>query len=169
MALITTIGGDTADSYGSVAAADAYCEAHGITAWADLDDEEDKEPALRKATQWMDGQFRGRIKGRKTNATQSLAFPRVGCTDEDGNEFDDDVIPAPWLAATFEAAAREADNIGTLFPDVDRKTSSEKVGPIAVSYEPGQDGKTDLTVIDNLVSGLLSSGGSATWGFLARA
>lgn len=169
MALITTVGGDTSDSYATVAEADAYAEAHGFTAWLDLDDEEDKEPALRKSTQWMDGKFRGQIKGRKTNATQALAMPRVGCTDEDGNAFDDDVIPLVWKNASIEAALREADTPGTLFPDVERETSSEKVGPIAVSYVAGASAKTDLTVIENLVSGLLTAGGSASFGFLLRA
>lgn len=169
MALITTVGGATSDSYATVAEADTYAEAHGFTDWLDLDDEEEKEPALRKGTQYMDGKFRGSIKGRKTEATQALAFPRTGCSDEDGNEFDDDVIPAPWKNASMEAAFRESANAGTLFPDVERRTSSEKVGPISVSYEAGAEVKTDLTVIDNLVSGLLVTGGSATFGFLARA
>jgi hypothetical protein len=169
MALVTTVGGADSDSYATIAEADAYAEAHGYTAWADLDDDEAKAPALRNATLYMDGHFRGQIKGKKTDATQALAFPRTGCSDEDGNEIDDDVIPRVWKNATIEAAIREADNPGILNPDIERKTSSEKVGPIAVSYEPGQDGKTELTVIDTLVSGLLSTGGSATWGFLARA
>lgn len=169
MALITTVGGDTADSYPTIAEADAYAEAHGYTDWADLDDDEDKAPALRKGTQWMDGHFRGSIKGRKTSATQSLAFPRDGCTDEDGNEFDDDVIPLVWKQATIEAAIVEAADTGTLFPNIDRKTASEKVGPLAVTYEPGQTGVVELTVIENLVSGLLTSGGSASFGFLSRA
>lgn len=167
--LITEVGSADADSYATIAQADAYCEAHGITAWADLDDDEDKAPALRKATQYMDGKFRGQIKGRKADAEQALAFPRVGCTDEDGNLFDDDVIPRVWLNATIEAAAREADEPGILTPDVERQTSSEKVGPIAVTYVAGADAATELTVIDNLVSGLLTSGGSASFGFLLRA
>jgi hypothetical protein len=169
MALITTVGADNADSYATVAEADTYAEAHGYTAWADLDDTEDKEPALRKATQWMDGHFRGSIKGRKTDATQALAIPRTGLTDEDGNEFDDDVIPLVWKQATIEAAIVEAGEPGTLFPNVDRKTSSEKVGPLAVTYEPGQTGVVELTVIEGLVSGLLGAGGSASFGFLLRA
>lgn len=169
MALVTTIGSASADSYPTIAEADTYCELHGITAWADLDDDDDKAPALRKATQWMDGNFRGRIKGRKTDAEQALAFPRKGCTDEDGNEFDDDVIPSCWKNATIEVAAREAETPGTLFPDVDRLTQSERIGPIAVTYVDHAPVKVDLTVVANLVSGLLSTGGTATFGFLLRA
>lgn len=169
MALITTVGAANADSYVTIAEADTYCESHGITAWSDLDDDDEKAPALRKATQFMDGKFRGLIKGRKADADQALAFPRVGCSDEDGNEFDDDVIPAVWKYATIEAAAREADSAGTLFPDLERETSSEKVGPIAVSYVAGAEVKTELTVVDNLVSGLLLTGSASSFGFLARA
>ena len=169
MPLTTTVGGDSSDSYATVAEADAYAEAHGFADWADLDDEESKEPALRKAAQWMDGKYRGQIKGRKTESTQALAFPREGCTDEDGNDIDSDVIPTAWKNAQMEAAIREALNSGVLFPDLERTTSSEKVGPIAVTYEPGQPTKTELTVIDSLVSGFLTSGGSATYGFLLRA
>lgn len=168
MALIATVGASNADSYPTLAEADLYCETHGITAWDDFDDEEDKEPALRKATQYMDGKYRGRLKGRKTDAEQSLAFPRSGCSDEDGNEFDDDVIPSVWKYATIEAAAREADNPGTLFPDVDRLTQSEKIGSIAVTYVAGADTKPDLTVIDSLVSGLLTTGATESFGFLMR-
>lgn len=169
MALITTVSSATADSVVTLAEADTYCESRGYTAWADLDDEEGKEPAIRLANQWAEGKYRGQIKGRKTEATQARAFPRIGCSDEDGNLFEDDVIPDVWKQAIIEAAQREAANPGILFPDVERKTSSEKVGPIAISYEAGAESKTDLTVIDNLVSGLLSAGGTATFGFLARA
>lgn len=169
MALITTIGSATADSYASLSQAGTYCEQRGYTHWADLDDEEDKEPALRKATQWIDGKFRGQIKGRKADAEQALAFPREGCSDEDGNEIDSDVIPTVWLHAVIEAAQREAANPGTLFPDVERETASERVGPIAVTYVAGADQKTELTAVESMVSGLLASGGTANWGFLARA
>lgn len=169
MAIVTTVGGPSANSYATVAEADLYCAEHGITAWDDLDDDDEKAPALLKATQWMDGNFRGSIKGRKANADQALAFPRKGCSDEDGNAFDEDVIPTCWKNATIEVAAREGDNPGTLFPDLDRLTQSEKIGSISVTYVKGDSAKVELTVVDNLISGLLVSGGNTITGFLSRA
>ena len=66
----TGAGLPDADSYASVAQADAYHLKRRTTAWAALDDSE-KESLLIKATEYMVGQYRARWKGRRRISTQA--------------------------------------------------------------------------------------------------
>ncbi len=171
MALITTPGDEEADSYVSVAEADLYCISYGYTAWDALDDDDDKGPLLRKATAYLDNQYRGQWKGKATSATQALAWPRDGATNEDFRPIDDDVIPRVLKHAAIEAAVAENASPGTLFPQpntTDRLTKMERVGPIEVMYEPGAVAQTEIDAVADLVLGLLIGGGGTT-GFLKRA
>ncbi len=170
MALITTPGDEESDSYVTIVEADAYCIAYGHTAWDALDDDDDKEPLLRKATAYLDNTYRGQWKGKKTSGSQALAWPRCRATDEDGRKIEDDVLPRELKHATIEAAIAENAAVGTLFPATERITKSEKVGPIAVTYadEVSTDTQVEIPAVADAVSGLLIAGGGTT-GFLLRA
>lgn len=73
MALVATVGAANADSYITLAEADAYLAARfGTAAWDALSDD-DKEKALRQATREVD---RHRFRGSKAFVDGSLQFPR---------------------------------------------------------------------------------------------
>jgi hypothetical protein len=167
MTLTTTVGGASSDSYIGLTEADSYHEARGRTTWVDGDDDA-KEAALRIATTYIDGRFRGKWKGTKAEETQALSWPRVGVIDE-GFELDEMVLPIALEQACAEAAFREFTTSGTLFPDLDRLTKSERVGPLAVEYIGGADPRAEFTFVNDLLGGLLASGSSGGTSFLLRA
>ena len=94
MALDNTAGSPTTDSYVSLADANAYHLAHGGAAWDGPSvTDETKEAALRSAVRYLDNTYRGRWKGLRATATQSLAWPRRDVVDEDGFAIAASVIP----------------------------------------------------------------------------
>lgn len=78
MALVveTGAGDPTAESYLSVAGADAYHAAHGDpAAWSGATTGT-KEAALRAATQYVDDKYAKRWKGQRKTLEQALRWPR---------------------------------------------------------------------------------------------
>lgn len=143
-----------ADSYVSVADATAYHAAMGNAAWAALDTDE-KEWALRRATQYIDVRYNYR--GSPLRSTQALAWPRTS---------------SPWpvqavIAATCEAALRARDG---LFRDVEGgDVLSEQAGKIAVTYAPSNSsGQVRYFLVDSLLAPY-TMGGSALSVRLERA
>lgn len=174
MALDTTVGGANAESYVAV---------DDFKAWADNlgksygpDSPPDKiEQALRRATLYIDGRYRGRWTGKRATATQALAWPREYAVDEEGEDIAETVIPNAVIWATSEAAIREIASPGSLSPDLVRggavKSETKRVGPIekSVVYQDSASERTALTAIDDILSGLLVSGGrTGSTGFLER-
>lgn len=107
MALIveTGSGSTTAESYLSVADADTYLAAYGQTSWA-ATATGSKEIALRKATRYIDTKFSARWKGKRSNETQALDFPRQNITDYDGWTISSTIVPQKLKDATAELAFR---------------------------------------------------------------
>ena len=160
MPLITTPGAANADSYASLAEALAYHAAKGNAAWAASTDAL-REPALRRATVWVDGTYRARWPGLRVNGrTQALDWPRSGVTDADGYAVDHMTIPAEINSATCEAALRELAVPGSLSPDYVGSTQvqSATAGPVSVTYKDGSGigGVLPvLTVVDGILARLL--------------
>jgi hypothetical protein len=102
MAIDATVGGNSSNSYLSLADADSLiAERVGDTsAWTDAQDS-DKEKALISATRRLDQQT---FKGCKTLNTQALKWPRYDVEDEDGYPYASDSIPIPIKHATAELA-----------------------------------------------------------------
>lgn len=74
MALVTTIGGSTSDSYVTLAEADDYFDARfGSDVWTAPASDADKEKALKQAARHL-GRFR--FVGQRNSPTQALSFPR---------------------------------------------------------------------------------------------
>lgn len=72
------------DSYVSVADADTYWLDRNNSVWAAAATE-DKEKALRFATEYIDGSYDGRWIGEHPGAaSQVLAWPRNGAVDSEG-------------------------------------------------------------------------------------
>jgi hypothetical protein len=169
--LDTTAGGPDADSYISAADATAYHALRGNDGWLDGDDTS-WDQALRRATTYMDGFYRGMWKGKRTNVAppeQALAWPRTGAADEDGVSVDPNSIPRVIKYACAEAALRELTVVGALTPDLAPETVKESIGSISVEYVQGAEKRLDLTIINDLLDGLLVNGGNSSVTFFARA
>ena len=107
MALVLVIedgtGRSDANSYASVADADAYHEAHlYATAWTGASTP-NKEKALAMATRLVDGEFV--FHGARRTTAQALQWPREGCPDMDGGDvLASNAVPKGVVVATCELA-----------------------------------------------------------------
>ncbi len=101
MTLDATIGTPTANSYATVADADAYLAVRGNTsAWTALDPTQ-KEAKLQWAALWLDTLS---FSGTRGTYTQALQWPRVGVVDRDGYYISG--LPAELKKAQSELAFR---------------------------------------------------------------
>lgn len=118
-------GLSNANSYSTVAYADAYFADRGITTWAGTDAL--KENWLIRATDYIDLRFRTRFKGRTLNTTQALAFPRVvysvecfpddikkACCEYALRAKDAALAPDPVVSATGQAVAKTEEKVGPI-------------------------------------------------------
>lgn len=146
MALIVETGEGLpgAESFASVADADAYLGDRGHTAWAALA-EPAKEAALRLATDHMEAVY-GRLwrSERRTDA-QGLSWPRVGWAG----------VPVAVRNACAELALRAA--AGPLMPDQGPAVQSEQVGPLLVAYQDGARQGVRFVAVDLMLAPLLSA------------
>ena len=155
-----------ADSYVSVAEADAYATAYGNTTWAGATAPE-KEAALRRATRYVDGRYAGRWPGYKLNGrTQALAWPRKSVLDSYGGTVASNEVPREIVSATIEVALREQVDPGALAPDFipGQRVVSESVGNISVTYADEGGGSTlrpTVIVVDEILWPLLLAGGTS--------
>jgi hypothetical protein len=145
-----------ADSYASVAAADAYFLARGNATWAAALTA-DKESALVRATQSLDGRCSWR--GVRLTSAQGLRWPRALAIDDDGYSLDG--VPLRLRYATIEAAVVELGKPGALTTALARggQIRREKVGEIEIEYSGGAPVKTAYPAVDGYLSALVESGG----------
>ena len=169
MTIDVSTGTATSESYVSVADAEAYAADHGLAFSGEV---ADQEAALRRATSWVDATYRGKFPGQRVNGrSQALEWPRSYAKDAAGNDVDSATIPAEIQSATIEAAVRELATPSSLSPDVVPGQIKTLTAVEGIQWEAnpsgvGADGqKPVLTVIDGILSGLLSSGN----GMLLRA
>lgn len=175
MALIVTPGASNADAFVSVAACDAYCEAHGLTDWtgAASSPADIKEAAIRRATAYLSNAFSW--KGYRVNGrSQSLAWPRADVEDDERNTVDPAAIPVEIVQACCHIAAAEAANPGVMNPSVDltARVKREKVGLIEVEYagvaNQAELSRPVLLVVGDLVGGLIAGGTNSIVGVAIR-
>ena len=130
----TGTGNPDAQSYASVADADAYvADFHESTEWANAS-EPRKERALRRATRFVDA---NRFVGVRGWEDQALNWPRALVGYVDGQEIFSDQIPLAIREATMEAALKDVEG-DDLLPDHDGgtvKSESSTVGPIQTSTQ----------------------------------
>jgi hypothetical protein len=140
-----------AESYVSVADATDYFTRFGNPAWSG--EVPDLEAALRRATQYIDAEYR--FKGCKLNDTQALQWPRDGQTMACfGLSW-----PVPQLQqACAELAVRSLS--GSLYTDQsDAAVKSESIGPISVTYASSSNsGQTRYVIADDLLAAFTMSG-----------
>lgn len=151
-------GKEDANSYGSVAGADAYFAERGVTAWTGSDTV--KQQNLIKATDYIDTRFSQKFKGYVLypDTPQALAFPRTAF----------DGMPTALLKATYEYALRSLTNPLAPDPVVSSvggavKREKKKVGPLERETEY-VEGTTSVMMFkpypmaDALIAKLLNSG-----------
>lgn len=141
--VITTVGGNTSNSYSSVAEADAYFETVLYTDDWDGADQTTKEKALITASQLLDAKYDWA--GNQTTLTdeggvgagQRLAWPRSGVIDADGlGTIDDDVLPRQLKEATAEFAKQLIVSNRAANSDIETQgITSLSAGPISLSFK----------------------------------
>ncbi len=159
--LITETGAGLADaeSYASVAAADARCASLGLTAWAALV-EADKEIALRKATIFM-ATYRMQWAGRRMHQRQALDWPRYGVKVDDFYVLST-IVPLDVANACIDLAVR-AGNGEDLLPDLDTGSNAikkDKTGPLETEYfQNTTDARERFVAVDALLAPYFGSAG----------
>jgi hypothetical protein len=173
MALVLEDGSapEGANSYAAVETADAYHSARGNSTWAEASTSPDqgKTAALIRATTAIDAIYRARFPGTKANGRdQSLEWPRIDATDNEGEEIAEDEIPQEIVDAVCEAALRELVEAGSMMPDLERGGSVRrlKAGSVEIEYGNNASARTAFTIIDGILAGLL---GAASSGYTATA
>lgn len=164
MALVHEDGTGKADaeSYISVADADARHTAFGNTAWTGADAV--KEAALRKATAYMRQAYRERWQGMKRHENQALDWPRWDvCVD--GFHLDVDSVPTDVANACADLALRALSE--DLNADQERAIVREKVGPIETEYSAHSPQSKQFRAIDMMLAPYLK--GSSAMASLVRA
>jgi hypothetical protein len=161
----TGAGLPDAESYASVAQADAYHAKRGTAAWAALDESE-KESLLIKSTEYMVGQYRARWKGRRRTATQALDWPRY---DVELDDVDSclawDIVPVEVINACAILALQAKG--GELAPALKRTVKEKVIGPIKTVYADGAPEAVRYRAVDQLLKPYLC--GSSLSGRLERA
>lgn len=173
MALNTTPGSATADSYATLADALAYHAAIGNAAWsASTVTDTQREAALRRATAWLDGRYDWpgyRVNGR----LQALDWPRHEAYDTEDEIIDYTTIPDEVVNATCEAALRELASPGSLSPDVTPGTMKVLTEVKGIRWTQLRGGASEsdmaptLLTVDRILSHIIGGGGRQTR--LARA
>lgn len=156
MALIVEDGTglSTAESYISVADADAYFLDRGNAAWAALSNDA-KEQALRKGADYLLAVYDQRWKGQRVTFEQAMSWPRY---DVVVNQYviPSNVIPVALKRANAELALRAS--TAELLADVGGQVLSETVGPISVTYAEGARQNTKFALVENMLASLMQGG-----------
>lgn len=157
MALDTTIGGASADSYGDLVDFQAYAASMGWTLTAS---ETQQEAYLRRAAVKLDRDWR--FKGFRRFETQARAWPRVvDGTDEDGYAIPQDSIPQAIKDAQFELAwiAHGGVDILAAVTTGSVKLERAKVGPIEEEIEyNGSRVRPVYPAVTGLLRGYIAGG-----------
>lgn len=164
MSLITEDGTGRADaeSFASLAAADAYHASRGNVAWAGALDA-DKENALRRATDYTEQEYRSKWRGARMSLTQALSWPRFNVQLDDvgfgriAAYVPNNTVPPQVIQACCELAIRALQ--GALAPDLQRQIIAETVGPIRTEYAAGAPEYVRYRSVDLLLKPLLASSG----------
>lgn len=164
MPLITEDGSGRADadSFASLAVADAYHVTRGNVSWAGTM-MADKEAALRRSTDYMEQEYRTKWRGARLSLAQALAWPRLNVQLDDvgygriSAYVPPNTVPVQVSQACCELAFRALS--GPLAPDLERQVIAKTIGPIRTEYAAGSPEYVRFRAIDLLLKPLLSSGG----------
>lgn len=157
-----------ANSYASVADANLRLADRALdAAWQNLDDNDNKAPALIQATDFLTQRYRLMWAGTRVSGLQPLDWPRyqVPLPDAPGayNPFSvyypTNTVPSEVKNACIDLALKISQGV-VLTPDFDpTNIIQETVGPITVKYDPNARQETLYTAVDRLLQPLLITGG----------
>lgn len=148
--VVADVGLDTANSYVTVAEADAYfSDSFGRPLWANATNDA-KATLVVYASRLLDQYMEWA--GIKATDTQSMEWPRIGAYDRFGAVIPSDQIPKQVKYAAFELAYYVLENNGLSFAD--QTIDSVKVGSIQVEFTPKSTDAGIPKFIENLLSGL---------------
>jgi len=151
MALNATIGSPDANSYVTVAEANAYFtnRVHS-DAWSDFDEQ---TSALVTASQMLDWYVKW--KGYKATSEQSVGWPRVNVVRRDGTTVASDIIPKEVKVATFELALASLEGDRTA-DDPMAGIEQIKAGTLMVKADNGDLDSTAADTIPERIWKILS-------------
>lgn len=158
MTLDATIGGASADTYGTLSEYETYIVANVDASFSQ--DSAVSELNLRRAAQYLDRQFR--FVGTQQYQTQARAWPRLTEKYVEGWPINPDTVPMGIKHAQFEAAyAFQIDSVdpfATLTAGTVSRTRS-KAGPVETEteYEMGRT-VPRLVAIEGLLREYVTSG-----------
>lgn len=148
-------GMPNAESYASVATADAYhARRPGALAWDALTTPQ-KESALIQATDYLQATYSTRWKGTRVKVEQALDWPRSGVV-VDRVSLAYDQLPPQIVRATCELALKSLTQ--PLTADEGAQVKSEKVGSLEVVYADGARQQTRWVLVEQLLGPLLKVG-----------
>jgi hypothetical protein len=181
MTLIVEDGTGLADaeSYASVTEVDTYHSNRGNSLWATLSTA-NKEEALRRATDYMIGEYRMKWLGRRVLITQALDWPRVGVVLKDFGgsggrngigsyglwQISFTIVPPEIKNACAELALRAS--IFALAEDISPRVLEETVGPIKVKYSEWSSQRIQYRQVDDILRVFLIAGGNSNMAMLQR-
>lgn len=155
-----TVGGASANSYITSAAADTYFDNRLQGSEWDTATADEKCRALVSATRRLDFE---KFEGEKETTGQALKWPRLDATDDDGEEFDSDAIPQIVLDATCEMAllllndnASSKDSFGDTGLEGFKRV---RVGPVEVEPRMSAEGSELPEVVRKLLRPVLITPG----------
>lgn len=165
MALVVEDGtGKTdAESYASVSQVDTYVDTTTSSAAWSAAATGEKEAALRRATQYLDSEYRSQWKGERSNEEQALSWPRQNVVDADDYYIDYDEMPSRLISATCELAIKAIS--ATLLSDLGVsgtiESTKRKVGPVTeeIHYLGGAIQHKEYSLVHGLIADYLSGGG----------
>jgi hypothetical protein len=162
LAVETGAGLPNAESYASVAAADARNAALGVTDWAALG-EGAKEIALRNATIFMTANYRTRWAGRRVYQAQALDWPRCGVVVDEFQVLST-IVPADIVNACIDLAARAGAG-DELMPDLDTGSNvvkRDKTGPLETEYfQNTTDARERFVAVDSALQPYFGAAGGS--------
>lgn len=169
MALDSTIAGSSANSYVTLAEANAYfTESFNKTSWsATVPADSVKENLLKESTRIIDTYYD--FIGQTSTSDQALKWPRTGVEDDNGRYYKSDEIPSKVKIATYELAYYILEAQGFALSENDYEKI--KVGTIQIDYSMfNTKSKLPKIVTDTLSSLGISSiaGGGVTMARLVR-
>ena len=160
MALIVENGTmpEGANSYASIADADAWQAARGSQTWPPADpDGQDGQEALKEAALILAADYLNGLKwvGRKAAPGRIMAWPRLEAFDLDGYSIAANAVPEAVKAACCYLAGLAYDGTD-LQPILERggRIQSRSVGKLSTSYFQDAPGRDVFSALADLLSGL---------------
>lgn len=163
----TGSGSATAEAFVSVTDSDTYHSNRGNTAWAALTTAV-KEQCLRKATDYMEGQYRARWQGYKNSATQALSWPRafvyvepfyLGAIGSYPYLVASNIVPVEVKNACAELALKAA--TADLLADTTQQVIREKIGPLETEYDKFSPQNTRYSAIEAMLAPYFKRGSNS--------